>query len=117
MQGGSGSYQWTASNTSVATVNKKGLATTKNIVGKTEVKVSDYKNPTYFDTGSITVLPPEELNFVSRDFEVETGREIVLPISVLAFPDEGKENTFFESLRKSWIILILFYSWKTTMEN
>ena len=65
MQGGSGNFQWITSNTSVATVNKKGLVATKNIVGKTEVKVSDYKNPSFSDAGSITVLPPEELNFVS----------------------------------------------------
>lgn len=76
-------------------MNKKGLATTKNIVGKTEVKVSDYKNPTFSDAGSITVLPPEELNFVNRNFEVETGRDIVLPISVLAFLNDGMKKTTF----------------------
>lgn len=111
MQGGSGNFQWITSNTSVATVNKKGLVATKNIVGKTEVKVSDYKNPSFSDAGSITVLPPEELNFVSSDFEVETGREIVLPISVFAFLDEGeKEDIILSSfLNLIYFLNYLFY--------
>ena len=118
MQGGSGNFQWITSNTSVATVNKKGLVATKNIVGKTEVKVSDYKNPSFSDAGSITVLPPEELNFVSSDFEVETGREIVLPISVFAFLDEGEERRhytfiFFES-DLFFELFVLPILWKET---
>ena len=59
-------------------------------MGKTAVSVSDYKNPKFSDAGSITVLPPEELKFVSQNFEVETGRSIVLPITVLAFLDKGE---------------------------
>ena len=89
VKGGSGNYQWSVSNTSIALINKKGLISTQNKIGKSQVKVADSKNPTFFDEGTVTVLPPEELNFVSEHLEVELGKVIKLPLSVLAYLDEG----------------------------
>lgn len=89
VKGGSGNYQWSVSNTTVALDNKKGLISTQNRIGKTQVKVADSKNPSFFDMGTVTVLPPEELNFVAQHLEVELGKVIDLPLSVLAYIDEG----------------------------
>eukprot|EP00111_Clytia_hemisphaerica_P008784 TCONS_00025681-protein len=101
VKGGSGNYQWSVSNTTVALVNKKGLISTQNRIGKTQVKVADSKNPSFFDMGTVTVLPPEELNFVGEHLEVELGKVIDLPLSVLAYIDEDKKKAVeFADCRK-----------------
>ncbi|XP_015750175.1 PREDICTED: nuclear pore membrane glycoprotein 210-like, partial [Acropora digitifera] len=51
--GGSGTYIWTSSNTSVATVSTKGLVITTNAVGHSQIRASDTRNLANFGSSEV----------------------------------------------------------------
>ena len=51
--GGSGTYIWTSSNTSVATVSTKGLVMTTNAVGHSQIRASDTRNLANFGSSEV----------------------------------------------------------------
>ena len=48
--GGSGTYIWTSTNTTVGSVNTKGLVMTTSGIGHTQVKAADTRNMGHFGT-------------------------------------------------------------------
>ncbi|EDO28443.1 predicted protein, partial [Nematostella vectensis] len=62
--GGSGSYIWTSSNASIASVNTKGIIMTTTSIGHTQVKASDTKNMDHFGTMEIHVKNDQDLRLL-----------------------------------------------------
>ena len=60
-----------------------------NNIGTTTIKVADAKNPVYSNTSRASVLPPEDLQLIPNQLEVEVGNNVVIPIAVSAFTDIG----------------------------
>ena len=88
--GGSGNYIWSSSNSSFASVNKKGVVIAGYAIGVTKVRAADVKNPSVFAESMVKVIPPDDMVFTASVVEVEIGSQLVLPITVSAFLDSGK---------------------------
>ena len=61
--GGSGTYIWTSSNTSVATVSTKGLVITTNAVGHSQIRASDTRNLANFGSSEVRYIDTLRNNF------------------------------------------------------
>ena len=68
--GGSGTYVWTSSNTSVATVSTKGLVMTTDAVGHSQIRASDTRNLANFGSSEVrwTDALMKRFLFLSTDF-------------------------------------------------
>ncbi|KAK2568492.1 Nuclear pore membrane glycoprotein 210 [Acropora cervicornis] len=69
--GGSGTYIWTSSNTSVATVSTKGLVITTNAVGHSQMRASDTRNLANFGSSEVYVLEPKKMEFLPSVVEAQ----------------------------------------------
>lgn len=69
--GGSGTYIWTSSNTSVATVSTKGLVMTTDAVGHSQIRASDTRNLANFGSSEVrwTDTLVKGFLFVCIDFD------------------------------------------------
>ncbi|EDO39640.1 predicted protein [Nematostella vectensis] len=90
--GGSGSYIWTSSNASIASVNTKGIIMTTTSIGHTQVKASDTKNMDHFGTMEVYVLPPSKMNFIPSAVEAEVGSRLSLPLVVAALAKRDSQD-------------------------
>ncbi|XP_029186949.2 LOW QUALITY PROTEIN: nuclear pore membrane glycoprotein 210-like [Acropora millepora] len=80
--GGSGTYIWTSSNTSVATVSTKGLVITTNAVGYSQIRASDTRNLANFGSSEVYVLEPKKMEFLPSVVEAQVGDPLSLPLAV-----------------------------------
>ena len=83
--GGSGSFLWSSTNYSVATVSNKGLVKAGSHIGMSGIRASDKRNSLHFADATIIVQLPVEMHFLETQVEAEIGHILELPLSVLAY--------------------------------
>ena len=71
--GGSGTFEWSSSNTSVAIIDEKGRVQTIG-TGKTTITLMDQVNPSNRHSVEVEVDEPTDLEFIERHKEIEVGR-------------------------------------------
>ena len=98
--GGSGTYIWTSSNTTVNSVNTKGLVMVTSSTGHSEVRAADVRNTAHFDVVDVFVLPPKKIEFVPSPVEAKVGSILPLPLALASCIDKDcKELNVFSDCR------------------
>ncbi|XP_075039219.1 nuclear pore membrane glycoprotein 210 [Mixophyes fleayi] len=91
VQGGSGNFTWSSSNSAVATVTVKGLMTTGDDIGVGVIQARDVQNLLHFGEMKVFVIEPTGMEFIPCPVEARIGNRLELPLRIFGVLDGGSE--------------------------
>ncbi|XP_072288276.1 nuclear pore membrane glycoprotein 210-like, partial [Pyxicephalus adspersus] len=82
VQGGSGNFTWSSSNTAVATITVKGLMKTGDDIGVSVIRARDVQNSLHFGEMKVFVIEPTGMEFTPCQVEARIGNKLELPLRI-----------------------------------
>ncbi|XP_071984236.1 nuclear pore membrane glycoprotein 210 [Engystomops pustulosus] len=92
VQGGSGNFTWSSSNSAVATVTVKGLMTTGDDIGVSVIRARDVQNPLHYGEMKVFVIEPTGMEFIPCPVEARLGKTLQLPLRIFGLLSGDNET-------------------------